>query len=100
MCDQSRHAGKVDRLLHGAILALILTRLAAPVAGADTALSLRGGSAHGGSKAAPFDVQVEVEEIVCELPAYEVTAGSFANVTRRIAPANPARWQPAIPVGC
>jgi hypothetical protein len=74
MCDQSRHAGKVDRLLHGAILALILTRLAAPVAGADTALSLRGGSAHGGSKAAPFDVQVEVEEIVCELPAYEVTS--------------------------
>jgi len=51
-----RHAGGVDRLLAGLVLLLC------------------GGTIRDDlGAAAPFDVRVEVDEVVCELPAYEVT---------------------------
>ena len=56
MSDHVRRAGKMDRLPAGLILGLILAGFATPAPAAE-----------------PFDVRVEAEEIVCELPAYDVT---------------------------
>ncbi len=53
MCDHARHAGKVDRLLIGLILGLILARFAilARAAEVDADLLLCGGTIHDGSGA-------------------------------------------------
>ncbi len=93
MIDHVWQAGQGHRFGLSWILALGLLAAAAPVlaVAADRNSRGPGGAIHGPSgaepvrdatdgAAAPFHVRVEIDEVVCELPAYEVTnngAGMF-----------------------